>query len=186
MKWDGVRPEKISGGAKFTFWRKSEEREQTDVGALVIRFRPDLEPPVIEEIKLEVVPGEESLIPSELKRFAWDRWISGAETIHRAGQPPLFQPAGEFRESMAAYQQAWSEYHAALQAAVGHPGSRGRDDEHYQRIAALYRNLAGEGERAPIRKLADDLGVKRNTVSGWIKEARKRGFLPKGSRGRVG
>jgi hypothetical protein len=187
MEWDGVEPSKISDGARFVFWRNPREGVRDEIATLTIRFDPDSDPPTIKELSLRPDPSYERIVPSDLKRFAWDQWIRAAETIHTTPQPSIFMPPGEdFRDRQSAYEQTWSKYHASLQAAVGHPGSRGRDPRHYQQIAALYQNLVADGERAPIKRLAEDLGVKRNTVSGWIKQARKRGYLPEGTRGRAG
>lgn len=183
VQWDKVTPEKTAGGTKFTFWRDTEgELEQS--ATLIIRFVPDTRPPAVQEMTLELASGQ-SVIPSELKRFAWDRWITAAETIHTTPQPPEHPPPmGWLGRSLYANEVA--EYQTALQAAVGHPGSRGRDDAHYQRIADIYRSLLADGERAPIKRLAEDLGVNRHTVSGWVKEARERKFLPDGTKGRAG
>lgn len=128
--------------------------------------------------------SEIGLTASELKRFPWSRWIRAAETIHKTPQPDIFLSGGDRRESRAAYQEAWAQYHTQIQAAVGHPGSKGRDEAHYKRVAYLYQGLLADGETKPIKRLSEDLGISPNTVSTWIRKARKAGYLPETRKGR--
>ena len=64
----------------------------------------------------------------------------------------------------------------------------GRDPEgFYARVAVAYRDytlhLRG---RAPAIEIAREAGVPVGTVHGWIREARRRGFLPPGRKGKAG
>lgn len=61
-----------------------------------------------------------------------------------------------------------------------------RTDEHYEAVAALYLELYERGERRGIHKaIAARYGYAERTAAHWIREARRRGFLAKGSRGRA-
>lgn len=57
------------------------------------------------------------------------------------------------------------------------PGPRRRlDDDHYGEVAALYREALKIG-RPPNRYIAERLVCSPNTAKGYVREARKRGFL---------
>lgn len=66
------------------------------------------------------------------------------------------------------------------------PEGRGRyPDSFYQRVGELYSYLeATEGGAAS--SLADANDVPVTTIHRWVKEARRRGFLPPGRRGKAG
>ena len=53
------------------------------------------------------------------------------------------------------------------------------------RVAAAYREYAPQ-TRAPALKIAEEAGVPVATVRSWIREARRRGKLPQGRKGRAG
>lgn len=55
----------------------------------------------------------------------------------------------------------------------------------YGAVAAAYRSASHESG-APATVLAEENGVPVETVRRWIKEARRRGHLPPGRKGRVG
>jgi hypothetical protein len=62
----------------------------------------------------------------------------------------------------------------------------GRDPEKFYRHVAAVYNLYAETTKAPARSMADEAEVPVTTVHRWIREARIRGFLPPGRKGRVG
>jgi hypothetical protein len=53
------------------------------------------------------------------------------------------------------------------------------------RVAAAYREYATQ-TRAPAVEIAKEAGVPVGTVRGWIREARRRGKLPQGRKGKAG
>jgi hypothetical protein len=53
-----------------------------------------------------------------------------------------------------------------------------RPDEFYERVAELYNAILMEGKHKPAAMIAAANDVEANRVSGWIREARRRGFLP--------
>jgi hypothetical protein len=55
--------------------------------------------------------------------------------------------------------------------------SRPKDDEFYFLVGVEHSMLVRLGEQHPMDRLAEAYGVKRATVSGWLKEVRKRGLL---------
>jgi hypothetical protein len=55
----------------------------------------------------------------------------------------------------------------------------------YKRVADVYRELVGWTNR-PAVELAEANGVPVTTAHRWVKEARRRGFLPPGQKGRRG
>jgi hypothetical protein len=68
------------------------------------------------------------------------------------------------------------------------PASRrmqGRPDQFYRQIADVYVDLAQATHR-PASELASTHGVPVTTAHRWVKEARRRGFLPPGRPGTTG
>ena len=68
---------------------------------------------------------------------------------------------------------------------LGPPHPRPKPDSFYQEVARDYLDAASVSAR-PAVNLAKGAGVPVSTVHGWIKEARRRGFLPPGQKGRRG
>lgn len=63
--------------------------------------------------------------------------------------------------------------------------SRGDSEEFSRRVAEAYLQL-GQASNKPAVEIANEAGVPVTTARRWINDARKRGYLPKGQRGRVG
>lgn len=70
-------------------------------------------------------------------------------------------------------------------AAGGGSRSRGRPDVFYREVADVYLDFAQDSPR-PACDLADQHGVPVSTAHRWVKEARRRGFLPPGRPGKSG
>jgi hypothetical protein len=70
-----------------------------------------------------------------------------------------------------------------LRSRLSIPAKKG--DVFYQRVAAIYRQKAAQSNR-PAVEIANVNGVPVTTVHRWVKEARRRGFLPPGQKGRRG
>lgn len=65
------------------------------------------------------------------------------------------------------------------------PERRPFGDAFYRSVAEVYRRAAAL-HRGPAAVLAEANGVPVSSVHSWVKEARRRGFLPPGIRGRAG
>src|SRR6266508_161065 len=65
------------------------------------------------------------------------------------------------------------------------PPGRGKPDRFYRRVAHAYLSLAVQTNR-PAVVLAAVNGVPVSRVHGWVKEARRRGFLAPGQKGKRG
>jgi hypothetical protein len=63
--------------------------------------------------------------------------------------------------------------------------SRGRPDVFYREVADVYLDLAQASHR-PASDIAAQHGVPVSTAHRWVKEARRRGFLPPGRPGKTG
>ena len=61
----------------------------------------------------------------------------------------------------------------------------GKPDAFYATLAGEYSEMVSRGERQPIRALAEQQDVRPATLRDWIHEARVRGLLTKGTRGRA-
>jgi hypothetical protein len=60
---------------------------------------------------------------------------------------------------------------------------RGLSDDFYSQTAESYKAIVAEGEKYPIKALAEEHFVDISTASRWIKEARRRGYLPGNEKG---
>jgi hypothetical protein len=60
-----------------------------------------------------------------------------------------------------------------------------KPDSFYQQVAKIYSHLA-RGSNRPAVELAEANGVPVTTTHRWVKEARRRGYLPPGQKGRRG
>lgn len=64
------------------------------------------------------------------------------------------------------------------------PPRRHRGDDFFQDVARLYKLLVAYGNPAPAAALAEANGVESTTtVHGWVREARKRGFIEPARKG---
>jgi hypothetical protein len=75
----------------------------------------------------------------------------------------------------------WHDSRIEQPAEVG----RGRPDRFYQDVAGTYQDLAQRSAR-PAAEMAEANDVPVTTAHRWIKEARRRGFLPPGRPGKTG
>jgi hypothetical protein len=55
----------------------------------------------------------------------------------------------------------------------------------YALVASAYGQYAAES-KAPAKAIADEAGVPVSTAHRWVREARRRGFLPPGQKGKAG
>jgi hypothetical protein len=105
----------------------------------------------------------------------------GAKAVIRTRVTPLAPPVAE--------DVGWEMVEPALAvmraAPVGAGRSRGRPDLFYRDVADAYLTLAQASPR-PAGDLADRHGVPVTTAHRWVKEARRRGFLPPGRPGTSG
>ncbi|WP_238012527.1 hypothetical protein KZZ52_58640 [Dactylosporangium sp. AC04546] len=83
----------------------------------------------------------------------------------------------------------WEMVEPALAVARAAPSAagrmRGRPDVFYREVADVYLTFAQASPR-PACDLADQHGVPVSTAHRWVKEARRRGFLPPGRPGKSG
>jgi hypothetical protein len=65
------------------------------------------------------------------------------------------------------------------------PVDRHFDDNFYEAVAATYSALAALSSR-PAAEIAEANGEPVSTVHSWIRQARRRGYLPAGRQGKAG
>jgi hypothetical protein len=68
-------------------------------------------------------------------------------------------------------------------AALSRPD--GSDPETFYRLVASAYNQYAQEVRAPAKAIAEEAGVPVSTVHRWVREARRRGFMPPGRKGRA-
>lgn len=126
-------------------------------------------------------------------------WISSPRldsTMLRTVSIPSFEAWANSPTGRKAMGRVFSRS-AAQRAADLRPGSVGRKrarlkvppgakpDDFYKRVAEVYQELAGWSNR-PAVELAEANSIPLSTAHRWVKEARRRGHLPPGRKGRRG
>lgn len=102
------------------------------------------------------------------------------ERIDKAPGPK--EPHGPAKRTpMVRSETSWDVHGEGLVPPPGRP----RPDSFYQKVASEYLEAASVSAR-PSVNLATGAGVPVSTVRGWVAEARRRGFLPPGQKGRRG
>lgn len=66
---------------------------------------------------------------------------------------------------------------ASVNARLAVPKGRNYGDDFYKQVASIYARLASK-VRNPVATIAEANGVPLSTVQRWVREARRRGFLP--------
>jgi hypothetical protein len=107
---------------------------------------------------------------SESYPFVNDEWDTVAPS-HLQPQPWMKFPGWEHQD------------HEPKSMKLAIPADRRKPDTFYAEVAERYQWLASMARR-PAEELAEANGVPATTVHRWVKEARRRGFLPPGQRGR--
>jgi hypothetical protein len=62
---------------------------------------------------------------------------------------------------------------------------RGQDPDEFAALVAAYYNAFAMISPKPVKKLAEHAKIPLPTAHGWVREARLRGKLPKGQRGKA-
>jgi hypothetical protein len=118
------------------------------------------------------------------------RRLSIAALEARANTPAMAERLDANREPTAEeHRAAVAKHYGSVgrgRARLGVPSPpRSKPDVFYKRVADVYRELVGWTNR-PAVELAEANGVPVTTAHRWVKEARRRGFLPPGQKGRRG
>ena len=58
-------------------------------------------------------------------------------------------------------------------------------NEHLREVAVVYQAAVRDGDPAPVRAVEREFGVARATAAGWVKQARRAGFLAATTQGKV-
>ena len=134
--------------------------------------------------------GSERIDTDQLRRLSPARieaWLNKPDEkaliLERIGQAPgPKEPRGPAERTPVLRSE--TSVHVHGEGLVPPPG-RPRPDSFYQQVADDYLAAASVSAR-PSVNLATAAGVPVTTVRGWVAEARRRGFLPPGQKGRRG
>jgi hypothetical protein len=137
---------------------------------LVLRFAPGDITAEGDVQELRLLPDTETLKPKVLRQFApnADVYLAFARAAMRKPDPEAGTPEARY--------QKFADAAAALRQIAG-PG-RGLTDEFYRTIATNFEALVAEGEPHPVKALGENNHVTISAASRWVKEARRRGYLP--------
>jgi hypothetical protein len=158
------------------------------------RLRVEFEAPPSLQIATVELSLPDGVRPSDLKRFAWTKWLRVAEArmaLHRAGHSiesvMLGAMSTQWRDMEASIKGARTGGRPSRAKPGGtRPGRAGYPQEFYERIARRYEFLVAMRDPAPIQRIAEEEGASRDSTARWISVARKRGLLGPGLRGRAG
>ncbi len=111
--------------------------------------------------------------------------VANSPLMRKAWENSLDEPVPDLRAQL--YQDcAWDEMPtAAALPPLPQPEGLRYDDHFYGLVAEHYRARLTTGRR-PAHELAAASGVPVTTVHRWVREARRRGFLPATQKGRAG
>jgi hypothetical protein len=143
-------------------------------------------PEVTATMLRDVPAGQLNLIMNLLK--GWDHWTI-AEAHEGTGQWVLADPDKEpslagLRKRALHAPSALPAPHDTERPRLGRPD--GTDpDRFYALVAAAYREYAPQ-TRAPAVEIAREAAVPVGTARVWVREARRRGKLPPGRKGKAG
>ncbi len=130
----------------------------------------------------------DGVTPTDLSNFKWSKWIAiarAARVEFNAGRdiPPFNEM---FRQTSVLVDRMFRAARPDGSSTSRRPGRHGHPDSYYQEVADTYRRCLLNGESHPIKVIAEAQVVSRNTASGWVREARKRGLLEPAHKGRAG
>ena len=145
----------------------------------------DKDPGTVTSVTLERPDG---LTPSKLSRFPWARFLAMADAAERSfsSAAPLWDETPESRR-LEQLVRATMEGRPLPKASIGsRPGRRGHAETHYGGVARRYLELRRRGVTNPTARIAEESSVNRSTAAGWVRGARRRGYLPPARPGRAG
>lgn len=122
----------------------------------------------VREVRMEAF--DRSLRPADLQRLPWARFFAAAEATNRLD---------------ASDEELTDLTTAAIGAVPGRPGRRGHDPAFLPWVAKRYNELVSD-RKHPVKCIAEEMVVERSTAANWVQQARKKGLLPEGHRGRAG
>jgi hypothetical protein len=193
MSRDGEDFEWAASGATYFQggWVRYYDSQHPEPVWVRVQATPD-ERLVIRELYLTADNdlGSERIDTDQLRRLSPARIeatlnsaTSKALILERIGKAPgPKEPRGPAKRSPMV--RAETSYHVHGEGLVPPPG-RPRPDSFYQQVANDYLAAASVSAR-PAVNLARGADVPVSTVRGWVAEARRRGFLPPGQKGRRG
>lgn len=144
---------------------------------------------VLTGLRIDGIPTAELLRAIPVGRIEASANAQLAVVAEPIGTPPVVNTRRRPVAPPVAADVGWETVEPAL--AVARSASapevrlRGRPDLFYRQVADVYLDFAQASAR-PACDLADKHGVPVSTAHRWVKEARRRGFLPPGRPGKSG
>jgi hypothetical protein len=135
--------------------------------------------------RIEVTLADQSIASDTLQVEAHAEPALGTAVAHDA-TVSITSHVGVGDEMIAVHHQGLAVSEQRVSGiASGRKGPARKTDEFYRQLAAAYSSATRQSRR-PAIDLAEANAVPVRTVHRWIAEARKRGFLPPGQKGRRG
>ncbi len=162
-------------GSKLHLRFKVQEDGRTLITDLLIGGGPPITADLLRKVQVGRIENTFAAATAVAKVFAEEH-----------GEPPLRQQPDDDLTLGALRARLPSQAPASGTSRVRLTRPDGSDPEtFYQQVAEAYRSAAAESRR-PAAVLAEEASVPVTTVHRWIREARRRGFLPPGQKGKLG
>jgi len=132
------------------------------------------------------LPG--GLTASRLKRFPWDRYLTIADANRRSAAANQDVVKTKGVKGFSVVPPGGVVYVPTADNPLNpqRPWGAKRPNHFYKSVAERYTALRASGERNATDAIAKESGYNRNTVAGWVRKARKLGYLPPARRSRAG
>ena len=164
-------------GSVRVYWSLGSEPGRT--AHIQVWFDPN-DTGTVRQVQLYLADG---MNPSDLRRFAWKKWINVAEAATRSLRDPT---GGQTDLLVENIYSARTNTRSTRMTPGKRRGRPSNGDDFYREVAADYNRMFAEHPKSPTLALSNLRNVSRNTAAGHVRKARALGYLPPARRGKPG
>ncbi|MBO2446120.1 hypothetical protein J4573_03395 [Actinomadura barringtoniae] len=161
-----------------------EIRRSTRIGAWQVNLRwPSLDSEGPVELSIKAGPGAD---PAEIARGITGNVLRAIPLAHLTEELREVRRTAQNLRKEAVRIDGVAELIADTIRTDPTPGRRGRSEEFYALVAALYAWHVDQRYPNPVKRLADLCGASWRVSANWVRLAREKGFLTEGHERRPG